>query len=296
MISGLMGRKIGMTHYFGGEGRLVPVTVLEVGPCIITQLKTETTDGYEAVQLGFGHAKQVSRPARGHLKDSGDLRHLREVKATDVSSHQRGERLDVSEFRPGELVDVIATSKGRGFQGVVKRYGFAGGPKTHGQGDRHRAPGSIGAGTYPGRVWKGKTMPGRMGGDRVTVRNLRVERVDLERNLLLVRGAVPGARKGLLMVRHVELDESKLPPRAEAGPAIDAAPVQEALVEDQVAPEAESTEPSGVEAPAPAVDEAPAAADDADDTDDQPVAEAESTEPSDAGETAGDGDGVEDKS
>ena len=260
-----------MTHYFGGEGRFVPVTVLEIGPCVITQLKTAPTDGYEAVQLGFGQAKHVNRPSRGHLKDAGDLRHLREFTATDVSAHQRGDRLDVTEFRPGELVDVIATSKGRGFQGVVKRYGFAGGPKTHGQGDRHRAPGSIGAGTFPGRVWKGKTMPGRMGGDRVTVRNLRVERVDLERNLLLVRGAVPGATKGLLMVRHVELDESKLPPRVEPEAVVDEAPVQEAPMEEQT-PEAEAI----VEEAATAVA-------------DQPTAGAEPGEP-DAGPAAGEKD------
>jgi large subunit ribosomal protein L3 len=267
MISGLLGRKIGMTHYFGGEGRLVPVTVLEIGPCVITQLKTAPTDGYEAVQLGFGQAKHVNRPSRGHLKDAGDLRHLREFTATDVSAHQRGDRLDVTEFRPGELVDVIATSKGRGFQGVVKRYGFAGGPKTHGQGDRHRAPGSIGAGTFPGRVWKGKTMPGRMGGDRVTVRNLRVERVDLERNLLLVRGAVPGATKGLLMVRHAELDESKLPPRVEPEAMVDEAPVQEAPLEEQ-APEAEAI----IEEAATAVADQPTAGAEPDEPDAGPAA------------------------
>ena len=207
-----------MTHYFSGDAQLVPVTVLEVGPCVVTQVKTVSSDGYDAVQVGFGHAKQLTKPKRGHLKDAGDLRHLREFKATDMTAHQVGERLDVSEFRPGEYVDVTANSKGRGFQGVVRRHGYAGGPKSHGQGDRHRSPGSIGAGTFPGRVFKGKAMPGRMGGKRVTVQRLRVERVDVERNLLLIRGAVPGAPNGLLAVRHIELDESKLPPRVDIAP------------------------------------------------------------------------------
>ena len=214
MITGLLGRKIGMTHYFGDEGRVVPVTVIEVGPCVVTQVKNALTDGYESVQVGFGHARQLNQPKRGHLGDNGNLRHLREFKTTDLAEHQVGQRLDVTEFRPGEYVHVSGVTKGRGFQGVVRRYGFGGGPRTHGQGDRLRAVGSIGAGTYPGRVFKGKEMPGHMGAKRVTTRNLRVEKVDAERNLLLIRGAVPGAPKGLLEVKHAQLDETKLPPRA----------------------------------------------------------------------------------
>ncbi len=205
MIEGLLGKKIGMTHLFGAESRVVPVTVLEVGPCIVTQVRTETRDGYDAVQIGFGRAKQLNKPAAGHQKASGAYeRHLREFKAQDVSEFILGQTLNVSEFEEGQLVDVVATTKGRGYQGVVKRHGYGGGPKSHGQGDRHRAVGSIGAGTFPGRVLKGKTMPGHMGHDRRTVRNLRVEKVDPERNLLMVRGAVGGPRDGLVMVRHAQ--------------------------------------------------------------------------------------------
>lgn len=262
MISGLLGKKIGMTHYFGGEAQLVPVTVLEVGPCVVTQVKTTLSDGYDAVQVGFGHAKQLTKPKRGHLKDSGDLRHLREFKASDMTAHQVGERLDVSEFRPGEFVDVIGTSKGKGFQGVVRRHGYAGGPKTHGQGDRQRSPGSIGAGTFPGRVFKGKAMPGRMGGKRITVQHLRVEKVDVERNLLLLRGAVPGAPNGLLAVRHQEMDEAKLPPRVDLSAVAELepqdAPAADQVVEDEVVAEAPAEEAPTAEAQAPVAEDAPA--------------------------------------
>ena len=208
-----------MTHYFGDEGRFVPVTVLEVGPCVVTQVKNALKDGYESVQVGFGYVRQLNQPKRGHLRGNGNLRHLRAFKSTDLAQHEVGQRLDVTEFRPGEYVNVSGLTKGRGFQGVVRRYGFGGGPRTHGQGDRLRAVGSIGAGTYPGRVFKGKEMPGHMGASRITTRNLRVEKVDAERNLLLVRGSVPGARKGLLEVKHAELDEGKLPPRVEGASA-----------------------------------------------------------------------------
>jgi large subunit ribosomal protein L3 len=203
MIAGLLGKKIGMTHLFGSEGRVVPVTVLEVGPCTVTQLRTSSVDGYSAVQIGFGESKTVNSPKRGHLKAAGvTSRHLREFQAKDGSEFHVGQRLVVSEFQEGQLVDVVGISKGRGFAGVVKRHGFAGGPKTHGQGDRHRSPGSIGAGTFFGRVVKGKKMPGHMGDERVTVRGLRVAKVDLDRNLLIVRGAVPGARDGILLIKH----------------------------------------------------------------------------------------------
>ncbi|MEX2599212.1 MAG: 50S ribosomal protein L3 [Dehalococcoidia bacterium] len=210
MIEGLLGKKIGMTHLFGEESTVVPVTVLEVGPCVVTQVRTETRDGYQAVQLGFGQAKQLNKPSEGHLKASGDrVRHLREFSAPDPSEYSVGQRLDVSEFKEGDLVDIVATTKGRGFQGAMKRHNYSGGPKTHGQGDRGRAVGSIGAGTFPGRVLKGKTMPGHMGDVRRTSRNLRVEKVDVERNLLLVRGSVGGARHGLIMVRHAQGAEAR---------------------------------------------------------------------------------------
>jgi len=201
MIHGILGRKLGMTQVFLADGNVVPVTVIEAGPCFVTQVRTLGKDGYEAVQLGFGEAKKLNRPEKGHLKTIPAGRHLREFEVDDVGEVEVGQKIDVSLFVEGDTVDVIGTSKGKGFQGVMKRHHFHGGPKTHGQSDRPRSPGSIGATTTPGRVWKGKRMGGRMGGDRVTVRNLEVIRVDPGRNLILVHGAVPGAREGLLMVR-----------------------------------------------------------------------------------------------
>jgi len=198
-----MGRKLGMTQVFGEDGNAVPVTVIEAGPCYVTQVKMTETDGYEAVQLGFGEAKRLNAPERGHLKGVPPLRHLREFKAEDLAELEVGQKIDVGLFEPGERVDVIGTSKGKGFAGVVKRHHFKGGPKTHGQSDRWRAPGSSGSTTTPGRVLKGTRRAGRMGGERVTVRNLEVVRVEPERNLLLLRGAVPGARTGLLLIRKV---------------------------------------------------------------------------------------------
>jgi large subunit ribosomal protein L3 len=190
-----------MTQAFAADGNAHPVTVIEAGPCYVTQLRTLGKDGYEAVQLGFGEAKKLNRPERGHLKTIPVGRHLREFEIDDIGEAEVGQKVDASLFAEGELVDVIGTSKGKGFAGVMKRHHFHGGPKTHGQSDRGRSPGSIGATTTPGRVLKGMRMAGRMGGDRVTVQNLEVVRVDVARNLILVRGAVPGAREGLLMVR-----------------------------------------------------------------------------------------------
>jgi large subunit ribosomal protein L3 len=203
MIEGLLGRKLGMTQIFDARGETVPVTVLEVGPCVVTQILTEEKNGYSAVQLGFGHKKRLNEPERGHLKASGaQSRHLREMKNDGAEAYEVGQTLKADFFEVGDLVDVTGTSKGKGFAGVIKRHGFAGGPKTHGQSDRWRAPGSIGATTTPGRVFKGQRMAGRMGHDRVTVQNLRVVRVDAERNLLLVEGSVPGPNEGLLLVRR----------------------------------------------------------------------------------------------
>jgi large subunit ribosomal protein L3 len=205
MIEGLLGRKIGMTQVFSPVGEAVPVTVIEVGPCVVTQIRNKDRDGYEAVQIGFGEVspKSLTKPEQGHLAGAGRLvRHLREFGADNIEDHQVGEVLDADVFTPGQIIDVTGTSKGRGFQGVVKRHGFSGGPKTHGQSDRHRAPGSIGAGTDPGHVWKGTRMAGRMGNRRVTVQNLQVVEVMADRHLLLVRGSVPGAKNGLVMVRR----------------------------------------------------------------------------------------------
>jgi large subunit ribosomal protein L3 len=200
MIQGLIGRKVGMTQLFQDDGEVV-VTAIEAGPCFVIQVKTEAKDGYNAVQLGFGEAKVLNSPKKGHVKEIGQFKHLREFQVDDVNSVQVGQKFDADMFKPGDLLNVIGISKGKGFAGVVKRYHFAGGPKTHGQSDRHRARGSVGATTSPGRVFKGTRMAGHMGDRRVTQRNLKVLNVDLARHLLLVRGAVPGAKKGLLLIK-----------------------------------------------------------------------------------------------
>ena len=202
MINGIMGRKVGMTRVFEEGQGMIGVSVIQAGPCFVTQVKAVETDGYGAVQIGFEETRKLSKGERGHLQKNGvpSLRCLKEIKVSDPDS-KVGDRLDVGMFTAGDRVDVIGTSKGKGFAGVVKRHGFAGGPKTHGQSDRHRAPGAISSGTTPGRVLKGLRMAGHMGDDRVTVKNLRVVKVDPERNLLVVEGAVPGARNGLLMIR-----------------------------------------------------------------------------------------------
>lgn len=205
MPVGLLGRKVGMTQVFEEGGAAVPVTVIQAGPCYVTQVKSASTDGYNAVQVGFGETRKLNQPERGHLKDLPALRHLREWKIEQPEQFEVGQKLDVSIFDPGDRVHVVGTSKGKGFQGVMKRHGFSGGPRTHGQSDRARAPGSIGAGTTPSRVLKGTRMAGRMGGKRVTVQNLEVVRTDPERNLLLLRGAVPGWREGLLMISKREV-------------------------------------------------------------------------------------------
>jgi large subunit ribosomal protein L3 len=200
-LKGILGRKKGMTRVFSEDGRVEPVSVIEAGPCVVTQVKTRVMFGYQAVQLGYEETKRLNKPEAGHLKSVTPLRHLKEFRVDDLGDAQVGQKIDVAMFQPGDLVNVIGTSKGRGFAGGVKRHHFRGGPKTHGQSDRHRAPGSIGAGTTPGKVWKGTPMAGHMGNVRVTVPNLRVVMVDPERNLLLVRGAVPGARNGMLIVQ-----------------------------------------------------------------------------------------------
>jgi large subunit ribosomal protein L3 len=206
-LKAILGRKVGMTQIFTEQGESVPVTVIEAGPCYVAQVKTLERDGYDAVQLGFEAVKpqRVTGGERGHLarNDLPVLRHLREfrVRVGDESAEE-GQRVLADVFEVGDRVDVVGTSKGRGFAGVVKRHGFSGGPKTHGQSDRQRAPGSIGSTTSPGRVLKGVRMPGHMGDARVSSQNLRVELVDPERNLLAVRGSVPGARGGLVMIRQ----------------------------------------------------------------------------------------------
>lgn len=206
MLKGLIGKKVGMTQIFDDDGLAVPVTLIEAGPCYVTQLRLPEQDGYSAVQLGFGEVKpkRLTGGQLGHLKRSSipPLRYLREFREKDPEVKE-GDKVTVDVFVPGDFVDVIGTSKGKGFAGAVKRYGFRGGPKTHGQSDRLRAPGSRGAGTTPGRVYKGAKGPGHMGNHRVTIQNLKVVLVDAERNLIGVRGAVPGAKGGLLMIKEV---------------------------------------------------------------------------------------------
>jgi large subunit ribosomal protein L3 len=198
---GILGRKVGMTRHFAADGTVVPVTAIEAGPCLVTQVKTPERDGYAAIQMGFQESKRLNEPERGHLKGLPPLRNLVELRTDDAGEYERGQRLDVGMFKPGDRVDVIGVSKGRGFAGVVKRHGFRGGPTTHGQSDRLRHPGAIASGTTPGNVIKGLRMAGRMGGERVTVHSLRVEMVDPERNLLVLRGGVPGAAGGILFIR-----------------------------------------------------------------------------------------------
>ena len=190
-----------MTQIFRDNGKAEAVTAVEAGPCTIIQIKTAAKEGYNAVQLGFGEAKRLKSPQRGHLKEMGQFRYLREFRVDDAETVTIGDKVDVNLFQEGDRVDVTGVSKGKGFAGVVKRHGFAGGPKTHGQSDRHRHGGSIGATTSPGRVFKGMRMAGHMGGERVTVRRLEVLAADPDRNLLLLKGAVPGNRNGLLLIR-----------------------------------------------------------------------------------------------
>lgn len=203
---GMIGRKVGMTQIFDDAGHAVPVTVIELGPNPIVQIRNEETDGYQAVQVGFGHRREVliNKPEAGHLKKANQesLRHLREFRVDDVEGLEVGHEFTVADMEGMEFVDVSATSKGCGFAGVMKRHNMKGAAtKTHGTHEFFRHAGSIGNRAFPGRVWKGKRMAGHMGAERVTVQNLKVARIDAERNLLLVRGGVPGPRNGLVEVR-----------------------------------------------------------------------------------------------
>ncbi len=218
-MKGLVGIKLGMTQVFDEDGSVTPVTLIQAGPCYVTQVKTEDTDGYNAVQVGFDEVKasRLSKAERGHLgllkadakhgtrKEAMGvpaLRHLNEFRIDNPSEYELGQALTVETFDVGEKVDVTGITKGRGFAGVVKRYGFKGGPKTHGQSDRWRAPGSIGATSTTARVFKGTRMAGRMGNDRHTVQNLKVMRIDSERNLIAVKGAIPGSKGGVIIIRE----------------------------------------------------------------------------------------------
>ena len=200
MSIGVIGRKVGMTSVFAEDGTMVPVSVLAVEPNTVTALRTPDTDGYSAVQLGAGTTKKLTKPRAGQLKDLPKVKDTREFRVDDVAGYEVGQVVDVSLFAEGEEVDVTGVSKGKGFAGTIKRHNFRRGPETHGS-DSHRQPGSIGAGTYPGKVFKGTPMAGHMGHERVTIQKLTVVRADTERNLLLVRGNVPGAPNALVLVR-----------------------------------------------------------------------------------------------
>ncbi len=201
MSQGIIGKKLGMTQVYKENAKVVGVTAIEAGPCVVIQVKTVDKDGYKAAQLGFGQPKRLKSPEKGHLKGFGEFRYLRELRLAENENVEPGQKIDVSVFKAGDLVDITGISKGKGFAGVVKRHHFKGGPKTHGQSDRQRAPGSIGSTTSPGRVFKGTRMAGRMGNDRVTAQRLEVIRTDPAKNLLLVKGAVPGATNALLIIK-----------------------------------------------------------------------------------------------
>lgn len=205
-MKGILGKKVGMTQVFDSTGRVVPVTVIEAGPCLVTQRKTTGRDGYSAIQLGFGEvvARKLNRPRLGHLrrKNLPPVRYLRELRVNEQEQYEVGQKVLADVFSEGEHVDVVGTTKGKGFAGAMKRHNFRGGPKTHGQSDRARATGSVGACKTPGRVFKGQKMPGRMGNARYTAQNLRVVIVDPERNLLAVKGPVPGPKGGLLIIKE----------------------------------------------------------------------------------------------
>ena len=204
-MKGIIGKKLGMTQIFMEDGTRIPVTVVQAGPCVITQKKTSQIDGYSAVQVGFEsiNASVVNKPILGHCTKSGKgvFRHLRELQLENMAELNVGDTLTVEQFQPGDLIDVTGTSIGKGFQGVIKRWNFAGGRASHGS-RFHRAPGSIGASATPSRVFKNKKMPGQMGNERVTVQRLQIVRVDASENLLLIKGAVPGHRNNVILIKN----------------------------------------------------------------------------------------------
>ena len=204
MTKGILGKKVGMTQYFTEAGELIPVTVVEVTPNVVLQLKTIENDGYEAVQLGFDDLREVlsNRPAKGHVAKANATpkRFIREFNNVELSEYEVGQEITVDVFKAGDIVDVTGTSKGKGFQGAIKRHGQSRGPMAHGS-RYHRRPGSMGGASFPSRVFKGKALPGQMGGDRITIQNLEVVKVDAERNLILIKGNVPGSKKSLVEIK-----------------------------------------------------------------------------------------------
>jgi len=204
MTKGILGKKVGMTQYFTESGELIPVTVVEVTPNVVLQLKTIENDGYEAVQLGFDDLREVlsNRPAKGHVAKANATpkRFIREFNNVELSEYEVGQEITVDVFKAGDIVDVTGTSKGKGFQGAIKRHGQSRGPMAHGS-RYHRRPGSMGGASFPSRVFKGKALPGQMGGDRITIQNLEVVKVDAERNVILIKGNVPGSKKSLVEIK-----------------------------------------------------------------------------------------------
>ena len=204
MTKGILGKKVGMTQYFTEAGELIPVTVVEVTPNVVLQLKTIENDGYEAVQLGFDDLREVlsNRPAKGHVAKANATpkRFIREFNNVELSEYEVGQEITVDVFKAGDIVDVTGTSKGKGFQGAIKRHGQSRGPMAHGS-RYHRHPGSMGGASFPSRVFKGKALPGQMGGDRITIQNLEVVKVDAERNVILIKGNVPGSKKSLVEIK-----------------------------------------------------------------------------------------------
>ncbi len=204
MTKGILGKKVGMTQFFTEAGELIPVTVIEVTPNVVLQLKTIENDGYEAVQLGFDDLREVlsNRPAKGHVAKANATpkRFIREFNNVELSEYEVGQEITVDVFKAGDIVDVTGTSKGKGFQGAIKRHGQSRGPMAHGS-RYHRRPGSMGGASFPSRVFKGKALPGQMGGDRITIQNLEVVKVDAERNVILIKGNVPGSKKSLVEIK-----------------------------------------------------------------------------------------------
>ena len=204
MTKGILGKKVGMTQYFTEAGELIPVTVVEVTPNVVLQLKTIENDGYEAVQLGFDDLREVlsNRPAKGHVAKANATpkRFIREFNNVELSEYEVGQEITVDVFKAGDIVDVTGTSKGKGFQGAIKRHGQSRGPMAHGS-RYHRRPGSMGGASFPSRVFKGKALPGQMGGNRITIQNLEVVKVDVERNVILIKGNVPGSKKSLVEIK-----------------------------------------------------------------------------------------------
>ena len=208
MIQGILGRKIGMSQYFEEDGSVLPVTLIKAGPCTVTQVKTEDTDGYESVQLGFEPRTKSGGKSQKASNRNNTYRCLREVPASDLNSIEIGQVVNADICEEWQHVNVTGISKGKGFQGTIKRHGFSAGPRTHGQSDRRRAPGSIGAGTFPGRVLKGKPMAGHMGSEKSTILNLQVVKTVPEKDLLLIKGSVPGGPNGLLLILNKTIDNT----------------------------------------------------------------------------------------